>query len=121
MVAVIKFSKSLRNVMHYNENKLKQNVAKFIHAANYAKDTDRLGFTDRYRRLEKQLELNENVKTNVIHISLNFDNSEKLGEARLKEIADAYMQRLGFGEQPYLVYQHFDAGHPHIHIVSTII
>ena len=24
-----------------------------------------------------------------------------------------------FGEQPYLTYQHFDAGHPHIHIVSV--
>jgi len=29
------------------------------------------------------------------------------------------MQKIGFGEQPYLVYQHFDAGHPHIHIVSV--
>jgi hypothetical protein len=31
------------------------------------------------------------------------------------------MQKIGFGEQPYLVYQHLDAGHPHIHIVSTNI
>lgn len=31
------------------------------------------------------------------------------------------MDKLGFGEQPYLVYQHFDAGHPHIHIVTTNI
>ncbi|MCH5684072.1 relaxase/mobilization nuclease domain-containing protein [Niabella sp. W65] len=31
------------------------------------------------------------------------------------------MQKLGFGEQPYLVYQHHDAGHPHIHIVTTNI
>lgn len=31
------------------------------------------------------------------------------------------MQRIGFGNQPYLVYQHHDAGHPHIHIVTTNI
>ena len=121
MVARINFSKSLRNVMHYNENKVKQNDARFIHAANYAKDTERLGFTDRYKRLEKQLELRDDVKTNVIHISLNFDPSEKLDQQRLKEIADAYMQRIGFSAQPYLVYEHFDAAHPHLHIVSTII
>jgi hypothetical protein len=36
----------------------------------------------------------------------------------MKEISEAYMQKIGFGEQPYLVYQHFDSGHPHIHIVS---
>ena len=29
------------------------------------------------------------------------------------------MEKIGFGEQPYLTYQHFDAGHPHIHIVSV--
>lgn len=34
------------------------------------------------------------------------------------KIADAYMEKIGFGEQPYLVYQHHDAGHPHIHLVS---
>jgi hypothetical protein len=28
------------------------------------------------------------------------------------------MKKIGFGEQPYLVYQHHDAAHPHIHIVS---
>lgn len=31
------------------------------------------------------------------------------------------MHKIGFGKQPYLVYQHFDAGHPHIHIVTTNI
>src|SRR4051795_9469405 len=31
------------------------------------------------------------------------------------------MQKIGFGEQPYLVYQHHDAGHPHLHIVTTNI
>jgi hypothetical protein len=31
------------------------------------------------------------------------------------------MDRIGFGEQPFLVYQHHDARHPHIHIVTTRI
>ena len=31
------------------------------------------------------------------------------------------MERIGFGEQPYLVYQHRDAGHPHIHILASTI
>jgi hypothetical protein len=29
------------------------------------------------------------------------------------------MAHIGYENQPYLVYQHFDAGHPHIHVVST--
>jgi hypothetical protein len=135
MVARINFSTSLRNVLNYNENKLKQEIeirladgsiekkkmAEFFHAANYGKDTERLGFTDRFKRLEKQAALNDRSKKSIVHISLNFDPSEKLQQEKLKEIADAYMQKIGFGDQPYLVYQHFDAGHPHIHIVSTTI
>jgi hypothetical protein len=67
----------------------------------------------------KQVDLNENVKRNSVHISLNFDVTEKgISKERLMEIADTYMEKIGFSEQPYLVYQHHDAGHPHIHIIS---
>jgi hypothetical protein len=121
MVAVINASRSLRNALHYNENKLIQKAASLIHAANYGKDTDQLGFTDKIRRLERQAALNHATKVNSVHISLNFDPSEKIPVDKLREIADAYMQKLGFGDQPYLVYQHHDAGHPHIHIVTTNI
>lgn len=55
--------------------------------------------------------LNKKAKVNSVHISLNFDPSDKLNKDGLKDIADTYMQKIGFGEQPYLVYQHNDAGH----------
>ena len=121
MVAVIKTSISLRNTLHYNENKLKQNNAQLIHSMNYAKETEQLRFTDKIKTLEKLTELNERTKLNSVHISLNFDPSEKLSKEILQKIAEAYMQGIGFGNQPYLVYQHHDAGHPHIHIVTTNI
>lgn len=130
MVAVIKFSSSLKNVLNYNETKLKQEVvvkdekgqekkikkAAFIHASGYAKDTEKLGYTDKEKRIQKLMQLRESRQRSVVHISLNFDPSEKLDQNRLREIADAYMQKIGFGDQPYLVYEHKDAGHPHIHV-----
>ena len=121
MVAIIHNSKSLRNALHYNENKVRQGVAKFIHSANYPKDTELLGFNDKIKLFEKLTALNQQTKVNSVHVSLNFDTADKLNEELLKEIADVYMNRIGFGEQPYLVYQHNDAGHPHIHIVTTNI
>lgn len=133
MVAVIKFSVSLANVLNYNENKLKQEVpvkdtseprkmkAELIHSSGFAKDTEKLGYTDKFRHIKKQMNLRESRKKSVVHISLNFDPSEQLTRYQLQQIADVYMRKIGFEKQPYLVYQHFDAGHPHVHIVSTII
>lgn len=121
MVAIIHNSGSLRNALHYNENKVKQGMANFIHSANYSKDTELLGFSDKINRLEKLTALNQQTKINSVHISLNFDLSDILNTEKLKEITDAYMLKIGFAEQPYLVYQQNDAGHPHIHIVTTNI
>ena len=121
MVAIIHNSSSLRNALHYNENKVKQDVANFIHSAYYPKDTDLLGFSNKINRLERQAALNQQTKVNCVHVSLNFDPGDKLSTEKLKKIADIYMQKIGFGEQPYLVDQHNDAGHPHVHIVTTNI
>ncbi len=119
MVAVIKTGHSIHRILNYNENKVREGVAECILATNYPMDVEELSIKIKLNRMLKQAVLNENVTRNSIHISLNFDPSEKISNEQLKEIADIYMQKIGFGEQPYLVYQHFDAGHPHIHVVSV--
>src|SRR5688500_15896076 len=121
MVARVNPTKSISRIVQYNEHKLKQGVAELIHAANYLKETEHLGFTDKLRTLQKLATLNERTKVNGVHISLNFDPSEKLSKDMLSRIADRYMEGIGFGHQPYLVYEHKDAGHPHIHIATTNI
>jgi hypothetical protein len=119
MVAVIKTGHSIHRILKYNENKVKEGVAECIGEGNYPMDVGDMDLNMKLNRLLKQVDLNTNVKRNSVHVSLNFDPSEtNLEKDRLMEIADTYMQKIGFGEQPYLVYQHHDAGHPHIHIVS---
>ncbi len=121
MVAVIKAGSSIRNALYYNENKIEKKRAELISAVHFAKDREALLFSDKLRRFEKLLSLNERVKINSIHISLNFDPSERLSKQVLAQIASDYMQGIDFAGQPYLVYQHHDAGHPHLHIVTTNI
>lgn len=119
MVAIIKTGHSIHNIFNYNENKVKQGVAVCIGEGNYPLDVDKMNGTMKLNRFLKQLALNDNVKRNSVHISLNFDSSEiNLPKEKLIEITNTYMEKIGFGQQPYLVYQHHDAGHPHIHIVS---
>jgi hypothetical protein len=121
MVAVIYASSSLSRALNYNEQKVKTGQASCLAAVNYPKDTDDLSFHQKLKRLTNLAALNERTKLNSIHISLNFDTSEKLDNDTLEKIAVAYMDKVGFGNQPYLLYQHFDAGHPHLHIVTTNI
>lgn len=119
MVAVIKTGHSLRRVLAYNENKIKEGVARCISASNYPIDHQKLSFHQKLSRLVNQAALNANVTRNSVHVSLNFDPTEQLSDEQLQSIADTYMRKIGFAGQPYLVYQHFDAGHPHLHIVSV--
>jgi hypothetical protein len=119
MVAIIKTGHSIHRILNYNENKVQQGVAECIGAGNYPVDIEKMVFTMKLNRFVKQAELNKNVKRNSVHISLNFDGTEKgISKEKLMKIADTYMDKIGFTEQPYLVYQHHDAGHPHIHIIS---
>ncbi len=121
MVARIKTPGSIITALNYNEQKVKQRHAVLLQAFNYLKDVDKLSFNDKLKRFQDLIALNERAKTNSLHISLNFDNADTLSAEQLKEIAGEYMQKIGFGNQPYLVYQHNDAAHPHIHIVTTSI
>lgn len=119
MVAIIKTGHSIRAMLNYNENKVKEGVAECIGQNNYPTDADKLAYIMKLNRLERQVSLNENVKRNTVHISLNFDPSEtNLSKEKLLEIVGIYMDKIGFGNQPYLIYQHHDAGHPHVHIAA---
>ncbi|KAF2508705.1 relaxase/mobilization nuclease domain-containing protein [Flavobacterium zhairuonense] len=119
MVAVIKTGSSVHNIFNYNENKVKEGIAECIGEGNYPLEAAKLTGAMKLNRLLKQNELNENVKRNSVHISLNFDPSESaLSNEKMLKIAEHYMQKIGFGSQPYLVYRHYDAGHPHMHLMS---
>jgi hypothetical protein len=119
MVAKVISGKTIRGVLSYNENKVNEGTAACIKAEGFPVRADVLSFKDKLQTfLDYQLE-NRNVKTNAIHISLNFDRADNLDQNKLEAIAESYMNKIGFGGQPYLVYQHFDAAHPHIHLVTT--
>jgi|SRR6185503_9150198 len=119
MVAKIKIGKSVRGILRYNENKVETGHAQCIAASGYGMEHSALDFHQKLNRLTKLQDKNPRVKTNALHISLNFDPSEKLTVQQLAAITERYMEKIGFGNQPCLVYRHLDAGHPHIHLVTT--
>lgn len=119
MVAKVITGKTIRGALSYNENKVQEGKALCLYAHNFPAEADRLSFKGKLDTFHNYLCKNEKVKTNAIHISLSFDKEDKLGKGKLTDIASGYLDKIGFGHQPFLVYQHFDAAHPHVHIVTT--
>lgn len=119
MVTKIISGQSIRGLLNYNENKVSEGLASLVMASRFATDLDKLDFRAKLNRFENLTETNSRVKTNAMHLMLNFDREDKVGLATMQQIASAYMEKIGFGDQPYLVYLHKDVSHPHLHIVTT--
>jgi len=107
--------------MYYNEQKVKAGQAQCIYAGNFLPDAADLTPGDKRRRFSDVLQLNQRVVNTAMHIVLQFPPGEDLDNDRLIAITASYMQRIGYGDQPYLVYRHSDTASPHLHIVTITI
>ncbi|MBI2285145.1 MAG: relaxase/mobilization nuclease domain-containing protein [Bacteroidetes bacterium] len=121
MVAKITSPTKVIAALNYNENKVQEGKAECLHGSGYLRNTGDMDFYQKLEGFERLNSLNSRATTKTLHISLNFDPSEKISKDRLISIASDYMEKIGFGAQPWLMYRHNDAGHPHIHIVTTTI
>lgn len=108
-------------MLSYNETKVEQGEARLLMASGFATDIDQLNFHQKLYRFEQLTRLNSRVKTNAMHISLNFHPKDELDPTKLQKVAAEYMEKIGMGDQPFIVYQHLDASHPHLHIATTLI
>ncbi len=111
--------KSIRGALRYNEHKVGEGKAELLLAHRFLQEPQDLRWKDKLKRFERLLEKNPRVRTNCVHITLNFAMGEALPQQTMQALASDYMDRIGFGGQPYLVYHHLDAAHPHLHIVTT--
>lgn len=123
MQAIIKQVTSAKRVIRYHEQKIEKGVARMIMASGFLREPGELSPEHILARFNPLLNSNEKAHKKVFHTSVGFDPNDepKLSDTALQEISRRFMQGIGFGEQPYLVYRHFDTGVPHVHIVCPII
>lgn len=120
MVAKISIGSSLYGALAYNAQKVNADEGKLL-ATNRVFDGGD-GQMDCARLLRDFCNcMPENVRTRntVIHISLNPHPDDRLTDMEMANIAQAYMERLGYGNQPYVIVKHEDIGRHHVHIVSV--
>lgn len=124
MVAKINRGASLYGAVIYNQQKVNEDTARII--AGNRMITDSLYDPDRIVRqtmfaFESYLAANRNTEKPILHISLNPTLDDNLTDSQFADLARAYMQKMGYGNQPYIVYLHEDIDRRHIHIVSTCV
>lgn len=105
--------------VRYNEIKVEKGKARLLEMKGFA--VKKLTIGGKIKVFKDLQNLNKRTKTNTVHISLNFSPKDSLDHVKLGSVVSDYMKGIGFGNQPYLVYQHLDAAHPHAHVVTTNI
>ncbi len=121
MLAIVKSSASMRGRLVYNIKKVEEKQALFLDAHNFLLEKEELTLRQELAIFQRLTQLNARSKRKAIHISLNFAASDHLDARQLIRVAGEFMHGIKFGDQPWLLYQHIDAGHPHVHIVTTNI
>lgn len=124
MVAKITYGSSIFGAVSYNHMKVLKGTASVLYMHNMINRLDDAAepkIPEILRSFEDYLYLNPRVKLPVAHFSLNPSPEDKLPDETLTEITDSYMDKMGYKDQPYIVYKHQDIDREHIHIVSVRI
>ena len=122
MIAKISATENLGGALGYNFKKVEKGEANILLAAElYQSKEGRYTMEDVLADMEALIPKNCRTKKTVFHCSLNPHPDEKLSDEQLTQIAKEYMEALGYGNQPYIVFKHNDIAREHIHIVSLRI
>ncbi len=120
MVAKISIGSSLYGALAYNSEKINREEGRLLGANKIILPAD--GQIDIGRIAENFnafMPKTGKTKKPVLHISLNPHPDDKLTDQDFEILAREYLEKLGFGEQPFIIYKHADIGRHHIHIVTV--
>ncbi|TSD63870.1 relaxase/mobilization nuclease [Inquilinus sp. KBS0705] len=108
--------KGFRGALRYNLQKVDKGVAKILDMTFTSGKEDSIMQEVALVRM-----LRPNLQKYFYHTSLNFPPSENLGDEQMNIIANEYLNNMGFDQHQYAIFRHFDADHPHLHILVNRI
>ena len=119
MIAKISSTENLGGALGYNFKKVEKGEASVLLAQGlYQNKEERYTMAEVFADMQALIPEKCRTKKTVFHCSLNPHPDEKLSDETLSQIAKEYMEALGYGKQPYIVFKHNDITREHIHIVS---
>lgn len=120
MVANITTGNNLYGALFYNQDKVDKGVGSVLATHNLREPVDgRFNVAETAEDILRWMPGHYRTEKPIIHISLNPDPKDRLTDEQLSAIAGRYMERMGWGGQPYIVFKHTDIDREHIHIISV--
>lgn len=120
MVVKILNSSSSFNAVNYNSNKINKGVGEVMDIKNMGRYTmsdlpNQEVIKDYFKSFSKS---NSRIKNPQFHATISAKERE-YNKYQLTEIATAYLDKMGYTNQPYIIISHNDTNNNHVHIVST--
>ena len=122
MVAKINYGSSLFGALVYNGEKVNEGVAKILETNKVFFPAD--GTHDISACMQDFMAYMPShvlTKKPVIHISLNPHPDDSLTDEQFSAIAWEYIEKMGYANQPFIVYKHEDIDRHHLHIVTLAV
>lgn len=120
MVAKISIGSSLYGALAYNGEKINEARGRILGSNKIVIPPDghaRIArMVDDFKSFMPKM---GRTKKPVLHISLNPHPEDRLTDQDFEILAREYMEKLGFGDQPFVIYKHEDIDRHHIHIVTV--
>ncbi|MNF45443.1 Relaxase/Mobilization nuclease domain protein [compost metagenome] len=122
MIAKIGRGSNLYGALAYNQLKVENKNGQILFTNRIIETPNgHYSVSQLTQSFEPYLIANRNTEKPTLHISLNPDPRDTVSDEKFKLMAQEYMQELGYGEQPFVVFKHTDIDRTHIHIVSVCV
>lgn len=122
MVSKINHGSNLYGAILYNQEKVDAGQASVIYSQDILCSPElTYNIEDCVKSFDIQMTANQRTKKPVIHISLNPDPKDEVDDEKAKLIAQKYLDTMGYGQQPYILYKHEDIERVHYHIVTVCV
>jgi hypothetical protein len=108
--------KGFRGALRYNLEKVDKGVAKILDSSFTSGNE-----LSTMREVALVRVLRPNLAKYFYHTSINFPPNENLPDEQMVRIAKEYLEAMGFDQHQHSIFRHFDADHPHMHILVNRI
>ncbi|HWA33874.1 MAG TPA: relaxase/mobilization nuclease domain-containing protein [Cyclobacteriaceae bacterium] len=116
MTANLIKGKGFRGALRYNLGKVAKNAAEVLDST-FARSTE--------QGIMKEVQMIRSMRPRLekyfYHTSINFPPEKNISSDLMKRLGREYLEASGFTQHQFIMFRHFDAAHPHLHILVNRI